>query len=30
MRLLLNMIANRSVTPRKVLLPVHLIPRAST
>jgi LacI family transcriptional regulator len=30
MRLLLNMIANRSVTPRKVLLPVHLIPRGST
>jgi LacI family transcriptional regulator len=30
MRMLLNMIANRSVTPHKVLLPVHLIPRAST
>jgi len=30
MRLLLNMIATGSVTPRKVLLPVHLIVRASS
>jgi LacI family transcriptional regulator len=30
MRLLLSMIANRSVAPHKVLLPVHLIARAST
>ncbi len=30
MRLLLNMVATGSVTPRKVLLPVHLIVRAST
>ncbi len=30
MRLLLNMITTGSVTPRKILLPVHLIVRAST
>jgi len=30
MRLLLNMIATGSLVPRKVLLPVHLIPRGSS
>jgi LacI family transcriptional regulator len=30
MRLLLKMIATGTVTPRKVLLPVHLVPRASS
>ena len=30
MRLLLNMIGDGAVTPRKVLLPVHLVVRAST
>ena len=30
MRLLLKMVGNGSVTPSKILLPVHLITRAST